>query len=75
MKTYSKNSSVRKPMMYGGMAAPTKKRKIMNVGGMATSMPMAGPFGAGMMADKKKKQEKEDDVKIFLDIKTTRGVE
>jgi hypothetical protein len=56
MKTYSKNSSVRKPMMYGGMAAPTKKRKIMNVGGMATSMPMAGPFGAGMMADKKKKQ-------------------
>tara|TARA_X000001388_G_scaffold58285_1_gene43576 strand:+ start:628 stop:798 length:171 start_codon:yes stop_codon:yes gene_type:complete len=39
MKTYTKNAGVRKPMMYGGMS--TAK--------------MSAPMGAGMMADKKKK--------------------
>ena len=46
MKTYSKNSAVRKPMMYGGGASMPKKK--MMGGGMS-------PMGAGMMADKKKK--------------------
>jgi hypothetical protein len=40
MKTYAKNSNVRKPMMYGGMSGAR----------------MSAPMGAGMMADKKKKQ-------------------
>tara|TARA_R100001126_G_C4791390_1_gene132069 strand:+ start:243 stop:419 length:177 start_codon:yes stop_codon:yes gene_type:complete len=39
MKTYAKNSNVRKPMMYGGMSGAR----------------MSAPMGAGMMADKKKK--------------------
>jgi len=46
MKTYSKNSIVRKPMMYGGSSMPTKK---MMGGGMMSSM------GSGMMQDKKNK--------------------
>ena len=46
MKTYSKNSAVRKPMMYGGSASMPKKK--MMGGGMS-------PMGAGMMADKKNK--------------------
>ena len=39
MKTYAKNSNVSKPMMYGGMSGAR----------------MSAPMGAGMMADKKKK--------------------
>ena len=46
MKTYNKNSTVRKPMMYGGGASMPKKK--MMGGGMS-------PMGAGMMADKKQK--------------------
>ena len=52
MKTYNKYSTVRKPMMYGGVA---KRRKVMNVGGIATSMPMTSAIGDGMMQDKMKK--------------------
>lgn len=52
MKTYNKYSTVRKPMMYGGVA---KRRKVMNVGGIATSMPMTPAAGEGMMHDKMKK--------------------
>ena len=52
MKTYNKYSTVRKPMMYGGVA---KRRKVMNVGGIATSMPMVAPMGEGMMQDKMRK--------------------
>jgi len=36
MKTKTYSNSVRKPMMYGGMAAP-KKRKKMELGGAATA--------------------------------------
>ena len=52
MKTYNKYSTVRKPMMYGGVA---KRRKVMNVGGIATSMPKTPAAGEGMMHDKMKK--------------------
>ena len=44
MKTYSKNSAVRKPMMYGGGASMPKKKMM---GG--------GMMGSGMMQDKKNK--------------------
>ena len=44
MKTYSKNSTIRKPMMYGGGASMPKKKMM---GG--------GMMGSGMMQDKKNK--------------------
>jgi len=54
MKTYNSKSTVRKPMMYGGITKPVR-RKVMNVGGVATSVPLAAPMGQGMMGDKMKK--------------------
>ena len=45
MKTYSKNSIVRKPMMYGGMS-----KQKMNYGG--TPNIMGNAMAAGMKRDK-----------------------
>jgi len=54
MKKYNSKSVVRKPMMYGGMTKPVR-RKVMNMGGVATSVPLTAPMGQGMMNDKMKK--------------------
>ena len=48
MKIYNKNSNVRKPMMYGGMAG-TASIPVSNSMGK-----MSAPMGQGMMKDKKK---------------------
>jgi len=52
MKTYNKNSSVRKPMMYGGSAAMMPKKK-MQMGGMTNTM--GDSMAMGMKKDKMNK--------------------
>ena len=48
MKIYNKNSNVRKPMMYGGMAGTASTPIAHSMG------QMSAPMGQGMMKDKKK---------------------
>ena len=64
MKTYSKNSTVRKPMMYGGGASMPKKKMM---GGGMMGMKHGGKAHYG--------KKKVDVTKKRLRIKTLRGVE
>ena len=56
MKTYNKNSVVRKPMMYGGptVRKTSTRQRTMQMGGMA----MSAPMGMGMAEDTAKKNKK-----------------